>query len=70
MKRQFDVTVQVIDNKDETSDFILSLRSTYSTNQIPDYFKMSETIVLEDEQREKYIQMILNFLKNNVNPEQ
>ena len=70
MKRQFDVTVQVIDNNDETSDFILSLRSTYPTTQIPDYFKSAETIVLEDEHREKYVQMILNFLKNNVNQEQ
>lgn len=70
MKRQFDVSVQVLNNKDETSDFILSLRSTFPTTQIPDYFKSAETIVLADEQREKYVRMILNFLKNNVDPEQ
>lgn len=72
-KRKFDIAVAVEQQENSDWNFELSLSSVFKDSEFPLQFKQFESgskIYSEKEERRIFIQIIYNFLKNNLNVEE
>lgn len=73
-KRNFDVTIEVSQNKETLDwDFKLSLSSVFKDSELPQSYKdieLGRKEYSEGDEKQAYIRMIYNFLKNNLNVEE
>jgi hypothetical protein len=71
-RREFDITLKVQEDKNN-SEFALtlSLASVFKDYELPEYFKTLPKIEneIEGENKQKFVEMIYNFLKNNLDVE-
>lgn len=68
-KRKFDIKVIVSPIKDSNNyNFIFQLESVFEDSVLPDYYKNQPEGILtvEAADKRKYLEMVYNFLKNNL----